>query len=64
MSIASTSVKEEESKPNVLVPNSDSLPSEMSGTEDEDEADKFVKLQNQYVLGMLSRNRELFLFDR
>lgn len=28
------------------------------------EADKLVKLQDQYVLGMLSRNRELFLFDR
>ena len=33
-------------------------------TEDDLEADKLVKLQHSYVLGMLSRNRELFLFDR
>ena len=33
-------------------------------TDEELEADKLVQLQNKYIMGMLSRNRELFLFDR
>ena len=70
MSIASSLIKDEESKPNtgginaVTKLDSDGLSSEMSGSEDENTTDKLVKIQNQYVLGMLSRNRELFLFDR
>lgn len=50
-----------EAKPGIL--SDDSL-GNSEETEDELEADKLVKLQHSYVLGMLSRNRELFLFDR
>ena len=38
--------------------------SELNESEDTDEADQLVKLNHRFVLGMLSSNRELFLFDR
>ena len=48
---------------NAIVSEEESLEHSVE-TEEELEADKLVKLQHSYVLGMLSRNRELFLFDR
>ena len=49
----------------VAIDSADSLSnSNAIGSDDSDEADQLVKLQHRFVLGMLSSNRELFLFDR
>ena len=61
VSDSDSSKDSQEDKP--AVDSKDSL-SQSEETDDEAEADKMFKLQNRYVLGMLSSNHELFLFDR
>lgn len=63
LSIESTDREEEEIKPNVNSEGTLTDPNE-SYESDEQEADKLVTIEEQYILGMLSKNRELFLFDR
>jgi len=64
LSINST-VDENDEKPSAkAIHSQDSFTRSEESDDEQQEADSLVKLQNQYVLGMLSRNRELFLFDR
>lgn len=61
VSFGSSSGKENEAKKN-QESDEDSLDQEF--TESENEEDKLLSIKRNYVLGMLSKNREVFIFDK